>query len=62
MILYQIDANTFSQKFLLENTFVLNANLTLWRPLGFGDFRKKTSKHTWLCEGISPVQYAQQTR
>jgi len=30
-----------------------NANtLTLWRPLGFGDFQK-TPKRTWLCEGIS---------
>jgi len=24
--------------------------LTLWRPRGFGDFRKKTPKRTWLCE------------
>jgi len=37
--------------------------LTLWRPLGFGDFRKKkTPKRTWLCAGISPVWYALQTR
>jgi len=34
----------------------------LWRPLGLGDFRKKTPKCTWLCVGISPVRYALQTR
>jgi len=32
--------------------------LTLWRLLGFGDFRKKTPKRTWLSAGISPVRYA----
>jgi len=36
--------------------------LTLWRPLGFGDFRKKTPKRTWLSAGHSPVWYALQTR
>jgi len=37
--------------------------LTLWRLLGFGDFREKeTPKRTWLCVGISPVWYALQTR
>jgi len=35
--------------------------LTLWRPLGFGDFREKTPKRTWLCAGISLVRYALQT-
>jgi len=34
--------------------------LTLWRPAGFGDFRKKTPKRTWLCAGLSPVWYALQ--
>jgi len=28
--------------------------LTLWRQAGFGDFRKKMPKRTWLCVGISP--------
>jgi len=36
--------------------------ITLWRLLGFGDFPKKMPKHTWLCAGISLVQYALQTR
>jgi len=37
--------------------------LSLWRPLGFRDFRrKKTPKHMWLCAGISLVRYALQTR
>jgi len=35
---------------------------TLWRPLGFGDFRKETPERTWLCARISPVGYALQTR
>jgi len=35
--------------------------LTLWRLLGFVDFRKKTPKRTWLCAGISLVRYALQT-
>ena len=29
--------------------------ITLWRPLEFENFRKKTPKCTWLCTGISPV-------
>ena len=43
------------------NTFQLKFQ-TLWRPLGFGDFRKKTPKRMWLCVGISPIRYALQTR
>ena len=35
---------------------------TLWHPGGFGDFRKKTPKRTWLCAGISPVLYGLRTR
>jgi len=40
----------------------VNQPLTLWRPLGFGDLKKKTPKRTWLCAGISQVWYALQTR
>jgi len=39
-----------------------NDDLTLWCPAAFGDFQKKTPKRTWICAGISPVQYALQTR
>jgi len=35
--------------------------LTLWRPAAFGDFRKKTPKHTSLCTGISPFLFGLRT-
>jgi len=43
------------------NSFKKEKNLTLWRPAGFGNFWKKTHKHTWLSMGISLVRYALQT-
>jgi len=37
--------------------------LTLWRPLGFGDFQKKKRLNTrGFVQEYSPVQYALQTR
>jgi len=39
----------------LQNCFNTLASAT------FGDFRKKNTKRTWLCVGISPVRYAPQT-
>jgi len=36
--------------------------LTLWHPLGFGDFWKKKPKRMWLRAGISLVWHALQTR
>jgi len=36
--------------------------LPLWRPVAFGDFRKKTPpKCTWLCVGISPLLFGLRT-
>jgi len=32
-----------------------------WHQGGFGDFRKKTPKCTWLCAGISPLLYGVRT-
>jgi len=29
-------------------SFIDLYHLTLWRPVAFGDFRKKTLKHMWL--------------
>ena len=47
---------------IIELKFCILIILTLWRPVGFGDIRKKTPKRTRLCAGISPVRYALQTR
>jgi len=53
----------FISAFWLTSVFVRGSFFLLWRPRGFGDFRKKkTPKRTWLCAGISPVRYALQTR
>jgi len=41
--------------------FYLVSFLTLWHPAAFGDFRKKTPKHTWLCVGISLLLYGLRT-
>jgi len=35
--------------------------LALWCLAAFGDFRKKTPKRTWLCAGISPLQFGLRT-
>jgi len=32
-----------------------SSSLTLWRPVGFDDFREKKHKRMWPCAGIFPV-------
>jgi len=55
--------STGIQVVILDRTILglLTMGLTLGRPAAFGDFRKKTPKHTWLCAGVSPLLYELQT-
>jgi len=49
---------------MLKNHKLINyliRGLILWPPAAFGDFRKKTPKHMWLCAGISPLLFGLRT-